>query len=98
LIENIEAEVGTLSETERELVERELDLLAMFSQGLVGRLPSGGTSAQQQEAITELLHEDPELFATFSQLMEVSRSNHRASPMRSVKRLKQELGEAGGAP
>jgi hypothetical protein len=97
LIESIEAEVGPLSKAERQLAERELDLLAAFAAGLVGRLPTDATKEEQLEVITELLHEDAELSAVFSQLMAVNGSS-RGSPMRSVSRLEQELKSAGGAP
>jgi len=95
LIEDIEAEVGPLGGPERQMVEQELDLLASFAKRLVGRLPHGATEEDKQAAITELLHEDPELFAVFSELLEVSRSNP-ASPMRSVHRLERELERSDG--
>jgi hypothetical protein len=86
-IEELEAELGPLSEAELQMVDREIDLLAKFALGLAGRLPQEATAAQRQEAITELLYEDPEMFATFSELMDVTKTN-RGSPLQSLHRLK----------
>lgn len=97
LIENIEAELGPLSEAERKLVERELDLLGAFAAGLVGRIPAGASKEEQRGVIAELLHEDAEPFAAFSQLMDVSESN-RGSPLRSLHRLEREVEGEGDAP
>jgi hypothetical protein len=95
LIENIEAETGPLGDAERQSVERELDLLAAFAEGLVGRIPADGTAEQQQATIAELLADDADLAAAFSELMQVSRSN-RASPMQSLHRMGQELEDLDG--
>lgn len=86
-IEDLEAELGPLNETELQLIDREIDLLATFAIGLMGRIPQEATDAQRQEAITALLYEDPELFATFSELMDVTKAN-RGSPLQSLHRLK----------
>ncbi len=94
-MENIERELGPISDAERALAERELDLLAEFTAGLTGRLPANATGAEQQQAITQLLHEDPGLAATFLEMIEISRSNP-ASPMASVARLEKQLREFDG--
>jgi GTP cyclohydrolase FolE2 len=86
-IEEIEAELGPLSEAELRMVDREVGLLAKFAHSLVGRLQPEATAAQRQEAITELLYEDPEMFATFSELIDVAKTN-RGSPLQSLHRLK----------
>lgn len=90
-IEEIEDEVGPIGDAERGLIERELDLAATFAAGIAGRLPENGTPQEKHQAITELLHEDPQLVATFLELVEVSRSN-RASPMASIARLEEQIG------
>ena len=90
-MEDIEDEVGPIGDAERALVERELDLAAAFAAGIAGRLPENGTPEEKHRAITELLHEDPHLAATFLELIEVSRSN-RASPMASIARLEEQVG------
>lgn len=97
LIEDIESEVGPLGEAERQMVERELDLMAAFAAGLVGRIPADASKGERQAAITELLYEDAELFAVFSQMMDFSRSNP-GSPLGSVHRLTQELKSHDEAP
>lgn len=77
---------GPLSAAELQLVEREIDLLATFAIGLLDRIPEDATEAERHEVITELLYADPELFAAFSELMDVSKSN-RGSPLKSLRRL-----------
>ena len=95
LIEDIEAEVGPLSEVERQMVEQELDLLGTFALRLADRIPVDATTEIPHGEITELLHEDAELFAAFSRLMDVSGSN-RGSPLRSLSRLRRSKEEDEG--
>lgn len=90
IFDSIEEEIGPISDAERALAERELDLAAAFSAGIAGWLPAGGTAEENHQAITKLLYEDPELAAVFLELIEVSRSN-RASPMASIKRLEDQI-------